>query len=199
MIVAIPTIFCVTAVFGFDINRSIELNNEGVVALNKGLYNLAIKKLSDSLVIDPNYQLGIENLATAYNKRGIYLFKKASYEEAFHDFDRSFKLNRSQNTRTNRCITSLMLKKFENGYEDAARLDSQVLKGLAEIGLNQIDEGIRVLKLVEPPNMLSNIGLCIAYEKQGKTALSRSYRSKLKKPAELTELALWKRALVQNR
>jgi lipoprotein NlpI len=51
----------------------IELNNEGVKALNSNNFTLAIEKFQEALKKDANYQLAKDNLAIAFNNYGSAL------------------------------------------------------------------------------------------------------------------------------
>ena len=56
-----------------DNNQVIELNNDGVRALNSGNVQLATQKFEQALKLDPTYQLARENLAIAHNNSGLQL------------------------------------------------------------------------------------------------------------------------------
>lgn len=63
------------AVEAFDQATLINLNNEGVKAINAQNYQLAIQKLEEAVKMDPNYKKARENLAIAYNNYGL-VFQK---------------------------------------------------------------------------------------------------------------------------
>ncbi|HIA53968.1 MAG TPA: hypothetical protein EYN91_18060 [Candidatus Melainabacteria bacterium] len=188
-----------TSAFGLDLEKVVRLNNDGVAALNKGSLNLSISKLSECVELDPTYGLGVENLATAHNQRGLYRSKLKQYEDAFLDFDKAVKLSNNSASRFNRCVTALRIGNFELAYQESLRLNLEWQKGFAEIGLGHVEEGIRILKNADPPNLFSNIGLCIAYERLGKQAVSNSYKAKIKCSVHRADLVEWQKVLLPNK
>ena len=56
-----------------DSNQVINLNNQGVKALNAGTFSEAVKDFQAALNLDPSYQLARDNLAIAHNNYGLQL------------------------------------------------------------------------------------------------------------------------------
>lgn len=59
----------------FDQATLVNLNNDGVRAINQQNYQLAIQKLEEAVKMDPNYKKARENLGIAYNNYGL-MFQK---------------------------------------------------------------------------------------------------------------------------
>ncbi len=68
-------------------SRALILNNEGVKLLNAHDVQLAIAKFQEALRLDPSCQLAKDNLAVAYNDRGLQL--KDNPKEAIKQFHKS--------------------------------------------------------------------------------------------------------------
>ncbi|MBA3855271.1 MAG: hypothetical protein C0507_00030 [Cyanobacteria bacterium PR.3.49] len=176
---------------GKDIDKIIQLNNEGVRLLNAKQYDAAIAQFTEVRIIDPDYLLAKDNLVVAYNSRGLAHFQQKHYQKAYDDFNNSFKLSNNPTVRLNRTATALRLRYFKDAYEDSLRANSVELKALAEIGLGQPEEAIRLLKLNEPPTKLALMGLIIAYRKLGQVSISRQLEARLKSKSDLLELSEW--------
>lgn len=69
----------------------VELNNEGVKALNKCDFEIAIQKLNASLRMYPSYKIGIQNLAIAHNNLGLSM--QESPKEAIKQFHKAVYLD----------------------------------------------------------------------------------------------------------
>ena len=74
-----------------DNNQVIEINNEGVKALNAGNTQLALQKFAQALKADPNYQLARDNLAIAHNNYGLQL--QNNPKAAIKEFHQALYLN----------------------------------------------------------------------------------------------------------
>lgn len=81
---AIAAVFRMPAFFGQCVLPSLgtpshtdtaNLNNEGVSAMTKGDFELAISKLEAARKADPHYELAVRNLAIAHNNYGLRLQK----------------------------------------------------------------------------------------------------------------------------
>jgi len=87
------------AVFAADNARLVELNNEGVRALNNNNYQLAIQKFEEALKLDSNYAKAKENLAIAYNNYGLSL--QGNAKEAIKLFHKALYLSPGNSTSIN--------------------------------------------------------------------------------------------------
>jgi len=72
-------------------SQVIEINNEGVKALNAGNIQLALQKFAQALKVDPNYQLARDNLAIAHNNYGLQL--QNNPKAAIKEFHQALYLN----------------------------------------------------------------------------------------------------------
>lgn len=169
---------------------AIELNNQGVQALSAGRESDAIAKLSESCDLDPDYELARENLAIAFNNRGIAFYKRKDYRSANADFEKSLFLRSERYVRFGNAVTCLHMGQFDDALEEAARLDSPELTGLALLGLNREDEAIGRVKRMKPPTLLALVVLSIAYRKKGNTSMAYSYEQKVS-PKDRAELKNW--------
>ncbi len=79
--------------------RLVELNNEGVRALNSNNYQLAIQKFEEALKIDSSYSKAKENLAIAYNNYGLSL--TSNPKEAIKLFHKALYLSPGNTTSIN--------------------------------------------------------------------------------------------------
>lgn len=79
-----------------DQSQVINLNNEGVKALNAGNYQNAIQFFEGALKQDPNYTLARDNLAIAHNNYGLQLRNQP--KEALKQFHKALYLNRQNAT-----------------------------------------------------------------------------------------------------
>ena len=80
----------------------IELNNEGVKALNAGNFPLAITKFEAALKIDSTYSLARENLAICYNNYGLQL--QNNPKEAIKQFHKAMYLLDRTSTSKPKCL-----------------------------------------------------------------------------------------------
>jgi len=67
-------------------------NNRGVALLKEKDFNGAISEFESALVLNPNTNMGNENLATAHLNMGINFLEKRSYMNALSEFDKALKL-----------------------------------------------------------------------------------------------------------
>lgn len=86
-------------VFAANDPRLVELNNEGVRALNNNNYQLAIQKFEEALKIDKDYVKAKENLAIAYNNYGLSL--TSNPKEAIKLFHKALYLSPGNSTSMN--------------------------------------------------------------------------------------------------
>ena len=102
----------------------VELNNDGVKALNAGNFQLAIQKFEAALLKDPGYQLAKENLAIAYNNYGLQL--QNNPKEAIKQFHKALFLNPNNATTVGNLegIITLM-RKNPKSFKDRVELGDQ--------------------------------------------------------------------------
>lgn len=107
--------------------EAVNLQDEGVQAISRGDFPLAIQKLEDALRIDPSYKPAKENLIIAFNKYGLQL----QPEEAIEQFYKAYFLNRSNDiTRFNLEAVIKRLGKNPQLFEDRVALgDAAISKG----------------------------------------------------------------------
>lgn len=79
----------VSAVSSKQREEAIRLNNEGVKALARSDFSLAIEKLSQAVKIYPKYSLSRKNLSIAHNKRGLQIFNGSRKQEALAEFHKA--------------------------------------------------------------------------------------------------------------
>jgi len=106
---------------------TIALNNEGVVALKNGHFQLAISKFKAALRIDPKYQLARDNIAIAYNNYGLTLATKP--KEAIKQFHEALYLNRTNPitlTNVERIIN--YLGRDPDSFEDRCELGEYAMR-----------------------------------------------------------------------
>lgn len=105
-----PPVLCVA-------NEVIDLNNEGVAALNERNYKQAIERFSSALKLDPTYKLAIENLSVAYNNLGID--SRGDKKEALSYFRKALYYSpKDESTADNLSNTISNLGLNPNSFED---------------------------------------------------------------------------------
>jgi len=67
-------------------------NNRGVKLLKESKFSAAISEFESALVLNPNTNMGRENLATAHLNMGINFLEKRSYMDALSEFDKALEL-----------------------------------------------------------------------------------------------------------
>ncbi|MDR3615290.1 MAG: TonB C-terminal domain-containing protein [Candidatus Obscuribacterales bacterium] len=100
------------------------LNNEGVDATNAKKFDLAISKLKAAVLADSRYHLAQQNLAVAYNNRG--LAKKGDPQQALTQFHRAYFFEpESTTTFQNVEGTVKLIGKSPNSFDDRKLLGTQ--------------------------------------------------------------------------
>jgi TonB family protein len=123
--------------------RAVELNNEGVRAINKHDLDLAITRLEQAVQLDPEYQLARENLSIAHNNYGIKLEKKP--REAYKAFRRALYVDLDNDTaRANLERTFEYLRKHSADFNDRVKMgDRAELDGDIEGAIVEYREALR--------------------------------------------------------
>jgi len=93
LLLALALSFCQPCSAANSIPEAINLNNEGVKALNEKNWLLAVNKLNAAIKLDADYELPKENLEIAHNMWGEALMKEKKHEEALKHFCQAFYLN----------------------------------------------------------------------------------------------------------
>ncbi|MBK8222743.1 MAG: tetratricopeptide repeat protein [Candidatus Obscuribacter sp.] len=106
-------------VYGFDQAALVNLNNEGVKAINAQNYQLAIQKLEEAVKMDPNYKKARENLGIAYNNYGLVFQKNPT--EAIKYFHRAALLD-PKNPTTIGNLTSIIRAMGKDPMDYATRV-----------------------------------------------------------------------------
>ena len=133
-----------------DSNQVIELNNDGVRALNSSNVQLAIQKFEQALKLDPNYQLARENLAIAHNNNGLQL--RNNPKAAIKEFHQAIYLN-PKNTTTQSNLSGIisMMGKHPNSFADRVQLGDDARHSGDMIGA--IIEYSEALKIKDDRNL----------------------------------------------
>ena len=102
-------------------SQVIELNNEGVRALNNQNFTLAIEKFKAALEIDNSYDLAKKNLAIAYNNYGLQVQKNPM--QALKQFHKALELDPS-NATTKSNVEGIIryMNRDPNKFEDRVDL-----------------------------------------------------------------------------
>jgi len=102
----------------------VALNNDGVQALNKGNFALAISKFEEALKQDATYQLARDNLAIAHNNYGLQL--RNNPKEALKQFHKALYLNRT-NATTLQNVEGIIriMGKNPKSFQDRVELGDQ--------------------------------------------------------------------------
>ncbi len=218
---ALVTLICLvfsTAPLAFGATREavVNLNNEGVRALQSNNLELAEDRLQKCLKLDPSYKKARENMAILYNHRGILLQKnppKAIVEFHKAQFYQPGNATSSQNLR----YIIKALGKDPDSFRDRlalgreARLAGDLIGATVEFGealkikddtavrldlgntyrvLDQLDDAIEQYKIV-----CSNVGLDSDTKVQSYQSLGRAY---LAKKDFQNSIAAYKEAIAIN-
>ncbi|MBZ0185290.1 MAG: tetratricopeptide repeat protein, partial [Candidatus Obscuribacterales bacterium] len=102
-------------------SQVIELNNDGVRALNASNFQLAIQKFQEALKLDSTYQRAKTNLGIAYNNYGLQL--QSNPMKALEQFHKSLELAPDLDT-TKKNIDGIirMMNRDPNKFEDRVDL-----------------------------------------------------------------------------
>lgn len=111
-----------------DDARVIELNNQGVNALNKSNFSAAITSFEAALKIDPSYKMARDNLAIAYNNYGLSI-ARSNPKQALQLFHKALSFDRN-NATTMQNVDGIvrMLGKNPKSFADRAELGDQSRK-----------------------------------------------------------------------
>jgi tetratricopeptide (TPR) repeat protein len=138
-----------------DSNQVINLNNEGVKALNTGNFPEAVKCFQKALSVDPNYQLARDNLAIAHNNYGLQL--KNNPKAALKEFHQALYLNPA-NATTQGNVEGIikMMGKNPRSFADRVALANDARHSGDFIGA--IIEFLEALKIKDDPKIHMNLG-----------------------------------------
>lgn len=133
-----------------DNNQVIELNNDGVRALNSGNIQLAIQKFEQALKLDPTYQLARDNLAIAHNNYGLQL--RNNPKAAIKEFHQAIFLNpKNSTTQSNLAGIISMMGKNPRSFADRVQLGDEARHSGDMIGA--IVEYAEALKIKDDRNL----------------------------------------------
>ena len=133
-----------------DSNQVIELNNDGVRALNSNNTQLAIQKFEQALKLDPNYQFARENLAIAHNNNGLSL--RTNPKAAIKEFHQAIYLNpNNTTTQSNLAGIITMMGKNPHSFADRVQLGDDARHSGDMIGA--IIEYSEALKIKDDRNL----------------------------------------------
>ncbi len=133
-----------------DSNQVIELNNEGVRALNAGNVQLATQKFEQALKLDPSYQLARDNLAISHNNNGLQL--RNSPKAAIKEFHQAIYLNpNNATTQSNLAGIISMMGKNPKSFADRVQLGDDARHSGDMIGA--IIEYSEALKIKDDRNL----------------------------------------------
>src|SRR5271168_1010934 len=138
-----------------DSSQVINLNNEGVKALQANNFPEAVKAFQKALSIDPNYQLARDNLAIAHNNFGLQL--KSNPKAALKEFHQALYLNPS-NATTQGNVEGIikMMGKNPRSFADRVALANDARHSGDFIGA--IIEFLEALKIKDDPKIHMNLG-----------------------------------------
>lgn len=133
----------------------IQLNNEGVNALNSGNYQLAMSKFEQALRLDPSYDRARDNLAIAHNNYGLAL--KNTPKEALKQFHIALYIKPSSSTTLQNIEGIIrMLGKNPQSFKDRVELaDQERLSGDFIGALIEYGEAV---KIEEDPKLRIKMG-----------------------------------------
>jgi tetratricopeptide (TPR) repeat protein len=100
---------------------AVQINNEGVRALNKKQWTAAIDKLMSAVLLEPKYSRGRENLAIAHNEYGLYLRSKNEHE-SFRQFHLAFYVQHGPTIEKNLTGMTKYMGWEPDRYEDHVKL-----------------------------------------------------------------------------
>lgn len=141
--------FCIQLALA-DSNQVIELNNDGVRALNSGNVQLAMQKFEQALKLDPTYQLARDNLAIAHNNNGLQL--RNNPKAAIKEFHQAIYLNPNNTTTTSNLSGIIsMMGKNPRSFTDRVQLGDDARHSGDMIGA--IIEYSEALKLKDDRNL----------------------------------------------
>jgi tetratricopeptide (TPR) repeat protein len=108
---------------------AVDLNNQGVRALEAQNYPLAFQKLEAAVKQDPSYKKASSNLGIAYNNYGLGLAKNKQYSEAIKYFHKAFYLDPTNLvTKKNLGIVISNLSRDPNSFQDRVDLGDEARK-----------------------------------------------------------------------
>ena len=108
---------------------AVDLNNQGVRALEAKNYPLAFQKLEAAVKLDPAYKKASSNLGIAYNNYGLGLAQNKNYAEAIKYFHKAFYLDPTNLvTKKNLGIVISSLNRDPNSFQDRVDLGDDARK-----------------------------------------------------------------------
>lgn len=150
--------FCVPQLYApafADQGQIINLNNEGVKALNASNFQAAISAFEGALKLDPTYKLARQNLAIAHNNYGLQL--RNNPKEALKQFHKALYLDLT-NTTTMANVEGIikMMGKNPKSFADRVELGDQARASADFIGA--IIEYSAALQLKDDPKLHIKLG-----------------------------------------
>ncbi len=138
-----------------DNNQVIEINNEGVKALNAGNTQLALQKFEQAVKLDPSYQLARDNLAIAHNNYGLQL--QNNPQAAIKEFHQALYLNPGNSTTLSNLTGIItMMGKNPKAFADRVALGDQARHSGDMVGA--IIEYTEALKIKDDRNLHMTLG-----------------------------------------
>jgi TonB family protein len=136
-----------------DRKTVVELNNDGIKALNKGNTKAAIEKFEAALRKDPGYRLAQDNLAIAHNNYALQL-RKTDTEQAIKHFHAALFYNPNNLTTKNNLESTMRAVGMDpRSFKDRVVLGDKALKEKDYMGAKveyeaalSIEEGADVQK-----------------------------------------------------
>jgi tetratricopeptide (TPR) repeat protein len=135
-IVTLMTLAIFTCLQASATNReAIQLNNDGVSAINAGNFEQAITALERALRLEPAYEKARYNLAIAHNNYGLYFSNQGKAKEALKHMSMAAKLNPdNQTTHSNIAAIIKYMKKDPNSFQDRVDLGNDALEAGDYVG-----------------------------------------------------------------
>ncbi|HEY9678501.1 MAG TPA: tetratricopeptide repeat protein [Drouetiella sp.] len=138
-----------------DSSAVINLNNDGVKALNTSNFQLAITKFEAALKLDPNYKLARDNLAIAHNNYGLQL--RNDPPAALKQFHQALYLNQSNSTTMQNVDGIIRMMGLDpRNFNDRVKLGDQAR--LAADFVGAIIEYSAACKLKDDPKIHIKLG-----------------------------------------
>jgi tetratricopeptide (TPR) repeat protein len=136
--------------------RVVQLNNEGVTAINNHNFQEAVKKLTDALQEAPNYALARQNLSIAHSGYGATLMEQP--KKALEEFHKAMLLDLASDSKrydVNRAISALGLN--AGNYKDRLELCDAAVQQHNYV--SAVVECSEALRLHDSPDIRSKLWL----------------------------------------